>query len=259
LETERILRSALSYYDRIPKIVTDDDMVKEALAKARRQAGFCRMTLGRVEGRDDYRQAIDLYEWLAAQNPAQIWLHTGLIETLHEYACFLSAASDKPVIEALLRRALDVAETLVGNEEANVHAFTMGLVGPFTNLASELVRRPNAPQTSALQAVRLMRQAIAWEPEQAGCWRTLGVAHYRLGEWADAESALTKSNKLVQGPDPVSAFFLAAIAQHHGHPQEARHLFDEAVRLMERSPKLAADQQAELRQVQREVSQVLSK
>jgi hypothetical protein len=69
---------------------------------------------------------------------------------------------------------------------------------------------------------------------------------------------LTKSKELSQSQDPVNALFLAAIAHHRGHPQEARQLFDEALRLMERSPKLAEDQLAELRQVQREVSQVLS-
>jgi serine/threonine protein kinase len=259
LETERILRWALSYYDRIPQIVIDDDMVTEALAKAHRQAGFCRLKMARLEGRNNYRQAIDVYERLVARNPGYIWLRTGLIETLQEYASLLSGASDKPVVEALIGRALDVAETLVGNEEANKHCFTMGLVGPFNSLAWELVRRPNVPQTSGLRAIRLTRQATAWEPEQSACWRTLGVAHYRLGEWADAASALTKSNELVQSLDSVSAFFLAAIAQRRGHPQEAREMFNEAVSLVERSPNLTADEQSDLRQIQQEVAQILSK
>jgi tetratricopeptide (TPR) repeat protein len=259
LETERVLQWALSYYDRIPQIVGKDDMVQEASAKAHRQAGFCRVALGQLEGRDDYRQAVDMYERLAAQNPTYIWLRTRLIETLREYSGLLAAAGEKRVAEALFRRALDVAETLIGNEEASKHCFTMGLMGPFNDLSWDLVRWPGVPQTSALRAIRLTRQAIAWEPERADCWRTLGVAHYRTGEWAAATSALTKSKELSQSPDPVNDFFLAAIAHHRGHPQEARHLFDEAARSIDRNPNLTADQQVELRQVRREVSQVLSK
>jgi tetratricopeptide (TPR) repeat protein len=257
VETERILQWALSYYDSIPRITEKDEKLREVVAIAHRQAGFCRMALGRSRGRDDYRQAINIYEQLAAQNPEQIWLRTRLIETLHEYSRLLTAAGDQPQAEALFRRSIEVAETLIGNEEANKHCFTMALIGPFNNLAWDLVRYPRLPQTYALQAIRLTRQATAWEPEQAACWRTLGVAHYRLGEWAVSASALTRSKELSHGQDPVDTFFLAAIAQHRGQTQEARHQFDAATRLIERNPGLTPDQQAEVRQVQREVSQVL--
>jgi tetratricopeptide (TPR) repeat protein len=217
------------------------------------------MALGHSKGREDYRQAIDIYEQLAAQNPKQFWLRTGLIETLHEYSSLLTAAEDKPQAEALFRRALDVSESLIDNEEANQHCYTMGLVGPFNDLAWDLVRRPPVRRTDALQAIRLTRQATAWEPDQADCWRTLGVAYYRLGEWSTAASALTRSMELNQSQDPMDAFFLAAVAQHRGQPRQARRQFDEAVRLMARSPGLTPAQQAELRQVQQEVSEVLSR
>jgi len=258
-ETERILQWALSYYDRIPQIAEKDDMLPEAVARAHRQAGFCRMALGRSQGRDDYRQAIDIYEQLASQNPERIWLRTGLIETLHEYSSLLTNADDKPQAEALFRRSIEVAETLIGNQAANNHCYTMGLVGPFNDLAWGLVQGPCVPQRHALQAIRLTRQATAWEPDQAACWRTLGVAHYRLGQLAAAASALTRSEELTQSQDPVDAFFLAAIAHHRGKPHEARLQFDEAVGMMASSPGLTPDRQAQLRQVQQEVSQVLSK
>ena len=181
-------------------------MVEEAVAKARRQAGFCRMALGDSRGRDDHRRAIDLYEQLAAQNPERIWLRTGLIETLHEYSRRLTAPNDTLEADALLHRAIEVAETLIGNKEANKHCYTMGLVGPFNNLAWDLVRRPTVTQMDALQAVRLTTQAIAWEPDVAACWSTLGVGHYRLGDWTAAFGS-ARSIDLVQSQDPGGRVF----------------------------------------------------
>ena len=41
---------------------------------------------------------------------------------------------------------------------------------------------PREPDDAAL-AVRLARKAVEWEPEQSAYWNTLGLAHYRAGDW----------------------------------------------------------------------------
>ena len=74
------------------------DMLHEVVAKVHRQAGFARMSLGRPRVATDYREAIRIYEGLALEQPDLIWLHTGLIETLHEYSNLLDATADPPRI-----------------------------------------------------------------------------------------------------------------------------------------------------------------
>jgi len=258
-ETSRILSRAIMYYDRIPGIFGEAEMGREAVARSRRQAGFCRMALGKLRGRDDYHQAIDLYERLITDHPDQIYLRTRLIETLHEYSSLLSAKEDRPEAEALFRQALEVAETLIGNEEACKHCFTMELAPAITGLAWDLVRRQPEERWAAAHAVRLAHQTTAWEPGEASSWRTLGVGYYRLGDWPGAAEALKKALDLDRGKEPLDLFFLAATDRHHGSPDLARNRFDEAVRLMDNDHDRGADQQAELRRVREEITVVLSK
>jgi serine/threonine protein kinase len=257
-ESRRILPWAISYYDRIPGLFGEIEIEKEAVAKAHRQAGFSRLALGHIQGRDDYRQAIELYELLAAQNPERIWLWTGLIETLHEYSSLLTAEEDKAEAQARFLRALEVAESLIGNDEAARHCYTMGLVGPFCDLAWVLVGRSTSQAAAAQRAVRLARQASAWEPDQAICWRVLGVAYFRLGEWSLAASALGKSMDLDKGEDPADLFFLAAIDHRRGNQRQARRYYHDALALIERRRDQLQDRKDELSRIRDEIAAGLS-
>jgi eukaryotic-like serine/threonine-protein kinase len=258
-EARRVLPWAISFYDRLPTLVANLEMLKELFPKAYRQAGFCRMALNRPRGRDDYRRAIRLYEELAAERPEQIWLRTGLIETLYEYSRLLTAPADKPEAESSFRRALAVAESLIGDREAAKHCYTMGLVGPFNDLAWALVRRPDVTPSDADLALRLARQATDWEPKQAGLWNTLGMARYRLGDRSSAAAAFQKSMDLNDGGDPADWFFLAALDHHAGRKQEARRWFDRSVAWMEQNQGRDKERDAELAQFRQEVAAILSK
>jgi serine/threonine protein kinase/tetratricopeptide (TPR) repeat protein len=258
-EAQRVLPMALSYYVRIPKLVADSGLTDELVAKTYRQAGFCRMALGSPKGRQDYRLAISSYESLAARKPEFIWLRTGLIETLHEYSRMLTAPDDQAEAEALFRRALAVSESLIGNPEAAKHCYTMGLVGPLNDLAWALVKRAPVQLSDAQLAVRLSRQTVEWEPAQAGFWNTLGVAYYRLGDWSSSASSLQKSMVLNGGGDAADWFFLAAIEQHLGKPQQAHQRFDQAVSWMENNPDRVKGREAELHQFQAETALLLSR
>jgi serine/threonine protein kinase len=258
-EAERILTWALWFYDQVPRLDANE-MLKEVFPKAYRQAGFCRLAMGGPGGREDYRKAIRLYEELIAERPGQIWLRTGLIETLHEYSSRLTAPGDMPEAEASFRRALAVAETLIGNPQAANHCFSMALVGPFNDLARDLVRRPSTPPGDAALAVRLGRQAIDWEPDQAaGFWNTLGVAHYRLGDWTSAAAAFHKSIELNRGGGPEDWLFLAAIEHHRGTREQARRWLDQSVAWLEKDRIRDKDRDAELRRFREEIALLLSK
>jgi eukaryotic-like serine/threonine-protein kinase len=80
------------------------------------------------------------------------------------------------------------------------------------------------------RAVELARRAVELEPAQGMFWNTLGVAHYRAGDWKAASAALKKSDDLLKGNDlSFNAFFLALAHWHLGNKAEARKWYDQAV------------------------------
>jgi serine/threonine protein kinase len=159
----RVLQSAISYYDRIPGLFKNIEMVKEAVARAKRQAGFSRMALGQPKGREDYRTAIEMYRRLISANPERIWLHTGLLETLQEYARLLAARGERPEALALRRQALHIAEALMNNAQAARPCFSTALAAVFRELARDLRGDPADPSAAAA-ADRLEKKADAWNP-----------------------------------------------------------------------------------------------
>jgi Flp pilus assembly protein TadD len=65
---------------------------------------------------------------------------------------------------------------------------------------------------------------------------TLGVAQYRVGNWADAIASFTKANEL--SPDRAdffNGFFLAMSHWQLGQKDEAREWYDRAVVWMEKN------------------------
>ena len=164
-EARRIAAFALEFYDHIPKKFSNADRMRQAVAKAYRQAGLCRMSRDesqgrdRVLGRDNYRQAIRIYEDLAAQYPERIWFRTRLIETLSEYAGLLTAPEDASEADASICRALTVAEALIGDKAAVLPCYSGELAEALDELARCVVRCASARPADATLAVRLARQA----------------------------------------------------------------------------------------------------
>ena len=70
---------------------------------------------------------------------------------------------------------------------------------------------------------------------KGGHWNTLGVAHYRAGDWKAAIEALTKSMELRKGGDSTDWFFLAMAHWQLGDKPQARSWYDKAVQWMEKN------------------------
>jgi serine/threonine protein kinase len=249
---------AISYYDHISNLFQKDDKAQELVAMTFRQAGFARMKLGATRGRKDYARAIQIFEEIAARFPERIWYRAQLIETLHEYSSLLTAPADAAEADTSLRRALAVAERLLGDREADKHCFSSRLVGPFNSLAWELVRRPTARASDVVLAVRLAEKAVVWERDQATVWNTLGVAHYRAANWPAAAGALRRSMELSHGGTAADWFFLAANLHRQGDDEEAHRWYDRAVTWVQRNPIPDQSQAAELRMFCKEADEVLS-
>jgi tetratricopeptide (TPR) repeat protein len=98
--------------------------------------------------------------------------------------------------------------------------------------------------------VVLAREAVELAPLNWAVWCTLGVAHYRAGDWKAAVAALEKSSELPNGSNSLTGyflpmsqlpneskslawFFLAMSQQKLGNKQEARPCYDRATQLLE--------------------------
>ena len=210
--------------------------MQEVVAKSLRQSGRSRLILGNVRGREDYRRAIQIYEEIAAQFPERIWLRTGLIETLREYASMLAEPVDSAEAESSIHRAVDVADTLIGNRSAALPCFRKELIGPFSGLAWNLVSQSPLRPGDVSSAVRIARQAVDWDSERPNSWRSLGMACYRFGDWQSAATSLRRAMDLDNGGNAADWFLMAAIDHHLGNDKEARRWYDRAVSWLKQVP-----------------------
>jgi uncharacterized protein HemY len=85
------------------------------------------------------------------------------------------------------------------------------------------------------RAVELARKALDVAPTAGIYWKTLGVAHYRTGDWKAAVAALDNSVVLRQGGDAVDQLFLAMAHWQLGHRDEARKAHAQGVRWLEQN------------------------
>src|SRR5262245_26780695 len=102
-------------------------------------------------------------------------------------------------------------------------------------------------------AVELAKEAVALAPKVGTFWNTLGAAHYRAGNWAEAVAALDRSMKLSNGGDGFDWFFLAMAHWQLDNEEEARKWYDQAVRWMDKE----APQSEDLRRFRAEASELL--
>src|SRR5262249_22467828 len=84
-------------------------------------------------------------------------------------------------------------------------------------------------------------------------WTTLGVAHYRAGQWKEAVAALEHSIERRLDGDSIDWFFLAMVRWRLGEKDKARESYDRAVQWMEKNkPK-----NEELRRFRAEAAELL--
>jgi serine/threonine protein kinase/WD40 repeat protein len=97
------------------------------------------------------------------------------------------------------------------------------------DLAWTLVSCPDAKLRHPDRAVALAKKAAKRLPKDGMIQNTLGVAHYRAGNWKAAIQELKKSIELRKGGDAFDWFFLAMAHWQLGEKEEAKKWHDRAV------------------------------
>ncbi|MGE5191727.1 MAG: tetratricopeptide repeat protein [Deltaproteobacteria bacterium] len=199
--------------------------LKPANAEAWNSRGNCQAALKRWdEALADYSKAVELQpsHWKA-------WLNRGM---LYEKQRQVEKARNN------FSRAIELNPT-----SAELH----------NNLAWYLVSRRDAELHDPAWGLSLAKRAVELAPETGTYQNTLGVAHYRAGNWKGAIAALEKSAALRQGGDAFDWYFLAMAHRQTGNQDEARRWYDKAAEWREKN----AGDNEELRHFDAEAREVL--
>ena len=88
---------------------------------------------------------------------------------------------------------------------------------------------PQSELQNPAQAVASAKKATQLAPKVGEYWNTLGVAHYRAGDWQAAATALERSMGLRNGGDANDWLFLAMAHWQLGHKEEAQKWYHQAI------------------------------
>jgi serine/threonine protein kinase/Flp pilus assembly protein TadD len=122
----------------------------------------------------------------------------------------------------------------------------------WNSLAWILATCPDTSRRDVQRAVGIATNLVASVPKCGKYWNTMGVALYRAGDWRGAIGALDRSVAL-QGFNSWDGLFLAMARWQSGERAEARRLFDEALRWVDRND----PQDDELRRFRAEAAKLL--
>src|SRR5262249_4708143 len=101
-------------------------------------------------------------------------------------------------------------------------------------------------------------KAVLLEPGNWYYQNTLGVAHYRLGQWTEGAHALEHAVQLSHGQhDAFDLFFLAMCYHRLGHTARAKECLDRADTWWKAQKDLDAYKTAELTAYRKEAAAVL--
>jgi tetratricopeptide (TPR) repeat protein/serine/threonine protein kinase len=216
----------------------------------------------------DYSKAIELdpRNVQALFNRGAIYRQLGHAEkAIADFSKFIELAPNDPqLIQAYLLRA-DAHSRLTHFEQARTdyQAFLKRApdhAGAHNALAWLLATCPDAKVRDPGQAVELAKKAVQLAPKAGNHWQTLGVAHYRTGDWTAAVAALAKSRELRKGWGATDRLFLAMSHQKLGNHDEARKVYEQALQWLEKDKEgLEKDKwhAEELRRFRAEAAEVL--
>jgi serine/threonine protein kinase/Flp pilus assembly protein TadD len=178
-----------------------------------------------AEAEAAYRQAIAHREKLAEDFPKVPDHRSDLAGHVNALGDLLSATGRDAEAEKVYGRTLAVREKLT-NDFPREAGYRRDLAWLLANCPARPLRDPD-------RAVSLAKEAVELAPKGGDCWRTLGLAHYRAGNWQAAIAALKRAMEIRSGGDSTEWFILAMAHWQLGDKEQGRAWYGRAVRWME--------------------------
>jgi tetratricopeptide (TPR) repeat protein len=188
-----------------------------------------------------YGQAIDILGPLVNDYPDQFFYCEDLIRTRTRQAALQVKLGSYHQAAENYRQVLKLKPD---NVESN------------NSLAWVLVASPDFSLHDVPEAVRLAKKAVAADRQSGACWHTLGVAHFRAGDYKACLEALGKDMELRNGGDSYDWFFLAMAHWKLGNRDDARRWLDKGVQWLREHE--TQTQNEELQRFQAEAQAVLN-
>jgi tetratricopeptide (TPR) repeat protein len=177
----------------------------------------------RAEAAKHYRKSIDLLVMLDKQSPNVRDNQEELGISLVRMGDFLFAEGDRKLAAEHYRRALVLMDRLVTSNPDS--ASDADALAWFLAICAD----PNFRDPA--RAVSLARVAVKQSPENGAFWSTLGVAQLRQGQWQAAVVSLENADRIHQGRDEGTLWFLAMAKWRLGDKERARTCYDRADQL----------------------------
>jgi tetratricopeptide (TPR) repeat protein len=134
------------------------------------------------------------------------------------------------------RHAEEARKQIVRLAKAKGYPLLSAMARFYATCPDKQFRNPTEAVELAKQAVEEMGKVSTHYPRYEGdCWKTLGVAQYRAGDWKAAVAALEKAMPLRNDGDSSDWFFLAMAHWQLGDKDKARTWLDKAAQWMERN------------------------
>lgn len=263
-EAEKAYLSAITRLDRLVELFPARTQYRTELANARLGLSATLQMdspAALEQAEHELRLARDLLQTLAAESPTNPKHRTSLALCQADLARLLHRFGRFDAAEPVFQQALDLYERLFV-ENPNVTEYQQGLVRLATlrsawgrldeaeqiykrllglrpnsalvlnNLAWMLVKDPDAKLRDPARAVAIAKQAVELEPTNGLYWNTLGVGHYRAGDWPAAIESLERAMSLRGGGDSFDWFVIAMAYHQQGETIDARFWYDSAFEWM---------------------------
>ena len=241
-QAEKLFRQAIAIADKLSADFPPAVEYLRTSAMARNNLGYLLEQMGRpAAAEQEYRSLVAMAEKQATDLTSAPVFQRELASSYVRLADLSLLAGRRIEAEDASRRAIAVLEKLLDHESRNTLAWILA-TSPFPQLRD------------SQQAVKLAKQAVEQRPQHGEFWTTLGVAHYRAGEFKGAIEALEKSMQLSVGEDASRWFFLAMACWQSGDKGKARSWYDKAVLWIEKNK----SQDDKLRRFRAEAASVLA-
>jgi tetratricopeptide (TPR) repeat protein len=170
----------------------EDAETRQIHAEALDGLGRLLLETGRHEEAElSLRDALVLRDWLAVDSPDPdrfrdlAIARDGLSRALAESGRTAEAVGERQI-------ALQIWEILAADHPRNAE-YRDHKVNTLNDLAWLLAADPNPGRRDPARSLLLAEEAVRVSADHDACWNTLGVARYRVGDWAGAIEALERS------------------------------------------------------------------